>query len=227
MIGIFDSGKGGLCALYELRRRYPMADVAFLADRRNAPYGTKTKPELIRLVTSNVKRLKAAGADKILMACCTAGTVYDLLPQEVRDACIPIISPTASAAAAATKNGKIGVIATEATVASHAFSDILRAYPTVKEVTELPLQPLVKMIEDGCEDGATDEQSRRKIYSLLAPLKAEGVDTLVLGCTHFPLLYRTIEGFMSGARLISSAKEGALEMLKYAENKGRSKTLYL
>ena len=227
MIGIFDSGDGGLLALKEIRRRLPSADIAFFADRSNAPYGTKTKSELIRLVKNSVERLVGAGAAKILMACCTASTVYSDLPQEYREITLPIISPTALAAANATKSGRVAVIATEATVASHAFANALYNHRSVRRVIEHPVQPLVSLIEGGCVDGRISEAQKQELSRLLAPIKGQKTDTLVLGCTHFPLLSIAIEGLLPGVHLVSSAREGALEMIKYAEAKGKSKTLYL
>ena len=227
MIGIFDSGAGGITAIKELRSRFPSVDICFFADRKNAPYGTKTKKELIKLVKADILKLYRAGADRILMACCTASTVYEELPQKMRDIALPIIEPTAREAARISKNGNIGVIATEATVAAGAFTKALSAFPNVKEVHELPLQRLVALVESGAVDGRITSRERDELSTLIKPIKEYKIDTLVLGCTHFPHLEREISGCLPGVRLVSSSREGAREIIKQSNNKGKGKTVFL
>ena len=227
MIGVFDSGAGGLTAIAEIRRLLPSADICFFADRKNAPYGTKSKRELIRLVEKDILKLYRAGADKILMACCTASTVYDELPASMKQIACPIIEPTAKAAAHVSTHGKIGVIATDATVASGAFGKALATYPTVKEIYEFPLQRLVALVESGAVDGKLGKTERNELSSLLRPIKKKKIDTLILGCTHFPHLEREICGCLPGVRLVSSSREGARVMSRLAENKGKGKTVFL
>ena len=227
MIGVFDSGAGGLTAIAELRRLMPSADICFLADRKNAPYGTKGKDELIRLVCADISKLRRAGAEKILMACCTASTVYDALPFKMRAVSHPIISPTAKEAARITNNGKIGVIATEATVAASAFAKALARYPSVKEVHELPTQRLVSLVEGGTVDGRVGSRERDELFRLIRPMREYGIDTLILGCTHFPHLEREISGCLPGVRLVSASREGAREIIKSSKNTGKGKTIFL
>ena len=140
MIGIFDSGVGGKLALHELRKAVPNADLCFFADERNAPYGKKSENELVPLVRESIRVLKDAGADRILMACCTASTVYHLLSSEEREMCMPIITPTAKAAVAAASGGRIAVIATAATVKSRAFSREIAAMGYGGETVEYEAQ---------------------------------------------------------------------------------------
>ena len=128
MIGILDSGAGGLFALAELRRLSPDADIAFFADVKNAPYGNKTRELLTELVRNGIDRLEAFGCDRILMACCTASTVHGLLPRRQKALSVPIISPTAREAVSISKNKKIGVLSTEATRKSRAFVDEILGY---------------------------------------------------------------------------------------------------
>ena len=130
MIGIFDSGDGGLAAAREVRRLFQKEDIVLLADRKNAPYGTKTEEELISLVKEDIRRLSEMGCEKILVACCTASTVFPLLSEGEQQICLPIIHPTAEAVCG---SAHTAVIATERTVNSHAFSsEILRIYPKTK-----------------------------------------------------------------------------------------------
>ena len=220
MIGIFDSGKGGLYALEELRLLKPKVDICFFADRDNAPYGKKTKEELISLATADIKKLLDFGADKILIACCTASTVWEFLPNEYKRRSTPIITPTAKAALAVTKNKKIGVIATEATVRSGEFTKAILALNKEVRVFERQTQDFVSMVE--CAHTDLD-----KIRQNLRPLSLLGIDTLILGCTHFSHLKDEISTCLPGVTLISSTYEGACEIAKNTENTGQGKTYYL
>ena len=227
MLGVFDSGVGGLSALAVLRKLLKNEDLVFFADKENAPYGTKTSEELASLVKSDVEQLFGFGAEKILMACCTASTVYDRLPKWQRDICYPIIEPTADAAAAATKNGIIGVLATEATVRSEAFTNALLTNDSVKNVIEIPARDLVTAIENGARDLTVSPAQTALIDGLVRPLRESGADTLVLGCTHFPHLEKTIGALMPGVKLISSSEEGARNIAKHAKNTGKGRTFYI
>ena len=227
MIGVFDSGAGGLAALSEIRRRNPFVDICFFADYGNAPYGTKKRGELINLVSRDISRLRDAGADRILMACCTASTVYKYLPRQLRDLALPIIDVTAREAALATKCGRVGVIGTNATVSSGAFKRALYLHKEVKSVWELATQNLVSAVESGICDGTITENLREGLFRTLLPLRQKAIDTLILGCTHFARLEREISGVLPGVSIINSSREGAKEILKYCAPKGCGKTLYL
>ena len=227
MIGVFDSGRGGLTAIAELRRLSPDADICFFADRKNSPYGTKSRRELVRLVKNDVKRLYYVGADRILMACCTASTVYPFLPKVMRDISQPIISPAAKAAAQMTGRGIIGVIATEATVSSGAFRSELYRFESVRRVYEFPLQRLVTLIENGVSDENITKSQRKELYELLSPMRSLDIDTLILGCTHFPHLEREIGNCLPRVKLVNPSREGALEIIKNLSQQGTGRTIYL
>lgn len=220
MIGVCDSGEGGLVAVEELRRLAPEADICFFADRENSPYGTKTAGELLSLLRADVRRLKEAGADEVLIACCTASTVFDRLDPPERVGVYPIITPTAKRASEQTKNGRIGVLATEATVSSHAFRrEILRLCPSA-QVTEIAAQRFVDYVECG---RVNREDVRRTVEGLLD----KNIDTLILGCTHFPRLSGIISEYAGNITLINSAAEGAKEIAKHACLSGNGATIYL
>ena len=227
MIGVFDSGIGGLTAVAEIRKVAPNADVCFFADKKNAPYGTKSPDELIALVKADIKKLRLFGADRILMACCTASTVHRYLPRTMRDIAEPIILPTAREAAKVTSCGRVGVIATEATVASGAFSRELSRFTSVKEVFELPLQGLVSLVESGACDKSITQAEKDELCRMLLPIRERKLDTLILGCTHFPHLEGTIGALLPGLKLISSSREGAKEILKTTSPRGTGKTFYI
>jgi glutamate racemase len=220
MIGVCDSGEGGKVAVEELRALAPLADVCFFADRENAPYGTKSPDELLSLLRADIRRLRGAGADEVLIACCTASTVFDRLTPKEREGVFPIIAPTASAALKATRCASIGVLATDATVRSGAFRrEILRHMPTAR-VTEIAVQRFVDYVEGGRVD-------RDDLKRTLEILKRESIDTLILGCTHFPRLSGIISEYADNITLISSAREGALEITRHATLDGVGATIYL
>ena len=214
MIGVFDSGTGGILALRELRRLMPREATCLYIDSANAPYGTKDEGELLRLVKLDIERLRCAGADKILMACCTASTVYDLLSDEEKSIATPIIAPAARRAVEITKRGKIGVIATERTVSSHAFKNAILKERTDVCVTELAAQELVSLVEGGAFDANITESERELLQNTLAPLCYADIDTIVLGCTHFPALSGEISKILNNVKIVSSTYEGALEISK-------------
>ncbi len=224
MIGIFDSGVGGLVSYGVLRRLLPSADICYLADRRHAPYGTKSKDELLQLVKKDIKRLSDLGADKILIACCTACTVYSDLSQAEKDKCSQIILPTAEAIAkeALHNNGeyRVTVIATERTCASHEFKNSVNNCLQRATVAEIAAQELVTLAEYGNRDGKTDPRTEIYLDSLCKKIEAEHPDALVLGCTHFSRFKGEFERRLSDCIIFSPAHIGARCLYnKYIKNK--------
>jgi len=208
MVGIFDSGVGGEAALSELRMLRPSADVCFLADRENAPYGTKSPSELVRLVSADLERLYSKGASPVLIACCTASTVFHLLPKELRVNAIPIIHRVAEAAVMASASKRIGVISTEATYKSGAFVDSIERLCGCAHVVSCHSGELVSLAEAGYSDENMNSECRDKIRSALSPLCTEAIDTVILGCTHFARFDKTIEEILC-VRTVNSARIGA------------------
>ena len=226
MIGVFDSGVGGLTALCELRKIAPNVNICFLADRKNAPYGTKKKEEIVKFTRSNIKRLRNMGVDKILMACCTASTVYQELSIEEKRLCVPIIEPAARRALTISKNKRIGVIATERTVKEEAFKRaILKSEPSAY-VFELQAQKFVSLVESGARDFILTSDEIKEIESILLPIKSRDIDTLILGCTHFPHIKHKIEEIL-GIPTVNPSLEGALEIAKHTELSEDGRTIYL
>ena len=226
MIGVFDSGDGGLCTTEKIRELFPNADICFLADRENAPYGTKTRGEIITLTKRNIKRLRAAGAEKVLIACCTASSIYPALSAEEKRIAVPIIDATAKAAVDKTRIMKIGVIATKATALSGAFEKSVKRFSPRTEVYTEEAQDLVSLIENGACDGALNGRERDKIEKILRNVKQHRFDVLILGCTHFPRLQKTIEEYV-GCSTVSSALAGALEITKKASTDGSGISVFL
>ena len=225
MTGVFDSGVGGLAAYRELRLLLPCEDIIYLADRKNAPYGTKTKDELIALTKKDIKRLVEMGAERILIACCTASTVWCELDECERAISTPIITPASRVAA---RGERIAVIATEHTVRSSAFGrEIRRVSPTAK-IFEQAEQRLVALVEGGCRDGRLSSECLGELERITEWVTDVRADTLVLGCTHFSHLEMTLGRMLPDIRIVSPAREGALALVRKYESthRERGKTVY-
>ena len=213
MIGVLDSGRGGLVAYKELRRLMPRADITYLADRKNAPYGNKNPDEILRLTEYGIRRLRDMGCEIILIACCTASSLYEMLPRELRDLSIPIITPTAMLC----ENSKsVLVIATEHTAKSGAFSREIKHFSDAS-VREIPMQPLVNLIEWG-------HDTKRAINEIVK--MCEGCDTLILGCTHFSHLYDELREALPEVKILSPAHIGAGEIRKIITDRGNGRDIY-
>lgn len=225
MIGIFDSGVGGMCALRQVRGMLPRADILYLADRKNSPYGTKGAQEILRLTKNNIKRLRDMGAEAILIACCTASSLYPYLSPEERAISTPIIE--AGAMRAVEVGSRITVIATEHTARSRAFSREIARHCDA-HVSELAEQELVSLVEGGCRDGAVGPREREYLFGLRDRILSTGADTLILGCTHFSHLYGEISAMLPGIKIISPAKEGAIQIVKKISRRptGCGRTVY-
>lgn len=226
MIGIFDSGVGGLTAIKELRKISKDVDICFFADRKNAPYGTKTLDRVIEFSKQNIKKLISLGADKILIACCTASTAYPYLSANEKKMATPIIDFAAKRAVELSIHGRIGVIATERTVKEKAFSKAIAAISKNASVFELQTQEFVSLVESGARDGKLSAYDRQKIAETLIPLQDKKIDTLILGCTHFPHIEKEIQN-VTGAKIVNPALEGALEISKIANLSGNGRTIYV
>lgn len=215
MIGVFDSGAGGRFALAELRRLSPDADIVFLADEKNAPYGTKSQAELKRLVKADIEALLSFGCEKILMACCTASTVWDSLSEKEREISVPIIEPTVLEALRISKNKRIGILSTEATRKSEVFAcEILKREPHAN-IVSVASGELVSLAECGERDGALSEQGAITVKKSVSGFVGSGIDTLILGCTHFAYFENTIKDILR-VSVVNSARVGAYRMLEYA-----------
>ena len=216
MVGLFDSGSGGLNTVRYLQAAGDV-DLVYLIDRENAPYGIKTKKELIGIAERNIARLLDMGAECVLIACCTASTVYRSLGKEYREKAIPIIEAVANAAKNSTRSHRIGVIATKRTADSHAFMRALAGCKTY----ELALGELVGMIDSGLSDETVREDDEKRLEEMLKPILVKDVDTLILGCTHFPSLKKTalkIASRYGVTSVVDSALIGA-ELLTEASRK--------
>ena len=189
-IGIFDSGAGGLTVLRALRERFPFENFVYLGDTARLPYGAKSSATLRRYLSANCAYLRAIGVKAIAVACNSASAA--LLEAPVSDQTIPIynvIEPGADAAVAASRAGRVGVIATRATVASGAYEREIRRRDPQAQVVSQACPLLVPLVEEGWED---DPITNLVVYRYLQTLLRARIDALVLGCTHYPALRASI-----------------------------------
>jgi glutamate racemase len=207
-IGIFDSGVGGLTVLHALLSALPHEDLVYLGDTGRYPYGTKSAETVTRYSIENVDFLVAKGIKLLVVACNTASSVaLDALAARYALPIVGVIEPGARAAVARTRSGRVGVIGTEGTIASGAYTTALRALRPDLEIYTRPCPLLVALAEEGWVEGPIP---RGVIETYLATLKKSGIDTLVLGCTHYPLLKPVIAAVMGDqVALVDSAEETA------------------
>ena len=214
-IGVFDSGFGGLTVLKALLKELPAARFAFLGDTARLPYGSKSQRTIARYAAESAQFLvNEQGAEYLVIACNTASALaLDAIKEAVAVPVLGVIEPGAAAAAASSASRDVMVIATEATVASHAYAAACRAQGLHGVEKACPL--LVPLVEEGWIDSpVTAEVVRIYLGELLAEAKAAGQspDTLVLGCTHYPLLRSVFEAAVpAGVRVIDSAEATAAE----------------
>jgi glutamate racemase len=193
-IGVFDSGVGGLTVMREIRRELPWEDLLYVADSGHAPYGDKPLEAIEARAVRITEFLIGAGAKAVVVACNTAtGAAARLLRARYP---VPIIAmePAVKPAVERTRSGVIGVLATRQTLASHAFSQLLQRVAAGAEVLPVPCPGLVERVEAGDLDG---DYTRALLADYLTPLLERGVDTIVLGCTHYPYLTPLI-GHLAG-----------------------------
>lgn len=208
-LGVFDSGVGGLTVAAALRRLLPAENIFYLGDTARVPYGGKTQQTIERYSIEITGLLLAERAKMIVVACNTASALaIPRLEELLKVPVIGVIVPGAAAAVAATRNGHIGVIGTRATVYSRAYEQAIRALAPEMRVTSVECPLLVPLIEEGwIEDAITEQVIRRYLGGMVEA----GIDTLVLGCTHYPLLKAAIRRFVGhGIELVDSADNCAV-----------------
>lgn len=216
-IGIFDSGLGGLTVARAVIDKLPDEEVVYLGDTRHTPYGPRPVAQVRTYTLACLDQLASMGVKALIIACntATAAALADARERYWVDAGIPVvevITPAARQAVTATRNGRIGVIGTRATIQSEAYSHVLAAVPGLS-LTQRECPRFVEFVEAGITTGAELEAVATQY---LAPLKEAGVDTLVLGCTHYPLLTGVI-GRVMGEEVALVTSSEATANLTYNE----------
>lgn len=220
-IGVFDSGIGGLTVAAALQNLLPSETIFYIGDTARVPYGGKSRKTVERYSIEIGGLLLAEQAKMIVVACNTASALAVPRMKELFKAPVQgVVAPGAEAAVRATKNGRIGVIGTRATVASGAYEHAIHALRPEAQVFSTHCPLLVPLIEEGMFDDPITDQV---IARYLAPLLDEGIDTLVLGCTHYPLAREAIgRGAGSAVTLVDSAENCALAVKALLESQNLS-----
>lgn len=210
-IGVFDSGIGGLTVLHQIIEVLPNENTVYLGDTARAPYGSKSTETVLRYSFENSEFLAEKGVKMIVVACNTSTAIaLERLRDSLILPIIGVIEPGVRRAVASTKNKKVGVIGTEATIQSGAYTRALQAAEAGIEVYSRACPLFVPLVEEGWTDNAVVDMTVR---AYLGSLKQSGIDTLILGCTHYPLLKKAIRKYLGkGVLLVDSAEETAKEV---------------
>ncbi len=210
-IGVFDSGVGGLTVAREIMRQIPQERIVYFGDTARVPYGSKSTDTLIRYTRQIIRFLKTRGVKAIVVACNTASAVaLEAVKDELDIPIIGVVRPGAKVAAEATVNKKIGIIGTEATVNSQMYVKFIQELLPDAEVIGKACPLFVPLVEEGwTKDSVTEEVARR----YLKDLQQSEIDTLILGCTHYPLLRHMVGEIMGDqVTLVNPAYETAIEL---------------
>ena len=210
-IGVFDSGIGGLTVLQKIIETLPKENTVYLGDTARAPYGPKSVETVLRYSFENTEFLVQKGVKAVVVACNTSTAIaLTRLRDSLSIPVIGVIEPGVRRAIKSTKNNKVGVIGTEATIHSGAYTRALKEADAAVEVYSRACPLFVPLVEEGWTDNDVVETT---VNAYLGSLKQSGIDTLILGCTHYPLLKKVIRKFMgSNVRLVDSAEETAKEV---------------
>ena len=210
-IGVFDSGLGGLTAVRQLLRQLPHEDIVYFGDTGRVPYGNRSPQTIRRYARQDCAFLREQGVKLIIAACGTvSSTALSVLEEQPLPA-FGVVEPAADAAVRATRSGHIGVLGTAATIRSGAFEQRILSRDPSLQVVQAACPLFVPLAENGWTD-REDPIPRLTAARYLAPLKEAGVDTLILGCTHFPLLTDILSDYMGQeVTLIDSGREAAAE----------------
>lgn len=210
-IGVFDSGVGGLTVVREIMRQIPKERIIYFGDTARVPYGSKSKETVTRYSEQIVRFLEKQQVKAIVIACNTASAyALEEIEKKISIPMIGVVKPGAKTATEVTVNGKIGVIATEGTIQSEIYKKYIEEQKKEVEVMGKACPLFVPLVEEGLlEDPVTDEIAQRYLSVLID----SGIDTLILGCTHYPLIRSTISKVMGETvKLVNPAYETALEL---------------
>ena len=218
-IGVFDSGLGGLTVLKELVNALPFESLVYFGDNGRAPYGTKSKETIIKYTFQDIRFLLNQDIKMIVVACNTASAYgYEQVKNCFNIPVIEVVRPGAEAAVRETVNKRVGIMGTPGTISSGVYERAIKMLDESIEIHSKACPLFVPLAEEGWWD---NDIALRTAEEYLLPLKAEGIDTLVLGCTHYPLLHKTISKVMGdGVKLVSSGLEVARVVKGMIEDKG-------
>lgn len=218
-IGVFDSGVGGLTVAREIMRQIPDERIVYFGDTARVPYGSKSPNTIIRYSRQIIRFLRTKNVKAIVVACNTASAfALETIKPELDIPIIGVVKPGAKVAARTTENGKIGVIGTEGTIRSEIYTKTIHRENKDAQVMGRACPLFVPLVEEGwIKDPVTVAVAER----YLQPFKESDIDTLILGCTHYPLLRSTVREIMGeGVNLVNPAYETAVELRRLLAEQG-------
>ena len=214
-IGVFDSGVGGLTVTREIMRQLPNENVVYFGDTARVPYGSKSKNNIIRFSRQIIRFLKTKNVKAIVIACNTASALaLDTVQEEFDIPIIGVIVPGARAAVRETKNGQIGVLGTEATIKSETYTKEIRKLMPEAEVIGKPCPLFVPLVEEGF---AKHKITEEVIDIYLSDMRSRRFDTLILGCTHYPLSDQELWHIWRSVHIVNPAYETAMDLKQILE----------
>ncbi len=218
-VGVFDSGVGGLTVAREIMRHLPDENIIYFGDTARVPYGSKSRDNIVRFSRQIIRFLKTKGVKAIVIACNTASALaLETVKREFDLPIIGVIEPGARAAVRETENKKIGVIGTEGTVRSRTYTRVVHGLMRDAEVVGKSCPLFVPLVEEGFAKHSITEEV---IEFYLSDMKASDIDTLILGCTHYPLLRsKIINYFGERVHIVNPAYETAMDLKAVLEEKG-------
>ena len=220
-VGVFDSGVGGLTVAREIMRQLPQERIIYFGDTARVPYGSKSRETIVRYSRQIIHFLESKGVKAIVVACNTASAfALENIRPEMKMPIIGVVKPGAKVAAEITQNGRIGVIGTEGTVGSHIYTEMIHRHNPGATVLGKACPLFVPLVEEGwLKDPVTVQVAKR----YLAYFQESDIDTLILGCTHYPLLRAMIREIMGeSVNLVNPAYETAQGLKRLLEQHGIS-----
>lgn len=222
MIGVFDSGMGGLTAIKQIVKMMPNEDIIYFGDTGRVPYGTRSRDTIIKYACQDVRFLLSKNVDAILIACGTvSANAIDILRSEFNVPIFGVVEAAAKRACELTQNAKVGIIGTNATVKSGAYVEHIKSIRDDVDTVSTPCPLFVPLVENGFTD-ADDEITYLTAKKYLADIKEFGADTLILGCTHYPIIASVISKVLPGVNLVNTGAEAAKRLFEKVETRGGS-----
>lgn len=218
-VGVFDSGVGGLTVAREIMRQLPEENIVYFGDTARVPYGSKSKNNIIRFSRQIIRFLKTKDVKAVVIACNTASALaLEAVQGEFDIPIIGVIIPGARAAVRETRNGKIGLVGTEGTIRSEAYNKVIKRFREDAVVIGQPCPLFVPLVEEGF---AKHPITKEVIDIYLSDMRQTDIDTMILGCTHYPLLRSSIiEYFGDAVHIVNPAYETAIDLKNVLEKKG-------
>ncbi len=214
MIGVFDSGMGGLTAIKQIVKMMPHEDIIYFGDTGRVPYGTRSKETIIKYSCQDVRFLLSKGVDAILIACGTvSANAIEILRSEFSVPIFGVVEAAAEKACELTENGKVGIIGTNATVKSGAYVKHIESVRPDIETVSTPCPLFVPLVENGFTD-PEDRITYLTAERYLEDIKRFGADALILGCTHYPIIAPVISKVLPGVSLVNTGAEAAKRLFE-------------